>query len=95
MPRLEPVSKLSQINVRIEIVDNSGNIYCQNIVSKSNTHDNCLVFGVMEDFSLNNNHDHFYIIGATRSGLITPKIFFSKLTYITMLECDFEAFLCI
>ena len=95
LPRLEPVSKLNKINFRIEIIDNSENINYQNLVSKSNGHDNCLVFRVMDDFSLNMNHDHFYIIGAIRPGLITPKIFFCKLTYITMLECDFEAFLCI
>ena len=95
LPRLEPVSKLNKINFRIEIIDNSENIYYQNLVSKSNEHDNCLVFRVMDDFSLNMNNDHFYIIGATRPGLITPKIFFCKLTYITMLECDFESFLCI
>ena len=95
LPRLEPVSKLNKINFRIEIIDNSENIYYQNLVSKSNEHDNCLVFRVMDDFSLNMNNDHFYIIRATRPGLITPKIFFCKLTYITLLKCDFEAFLCI
>ena len=95
LPRLEPVSKLNKINFTIEIIDNFENINYQNLVSKSNEHDNCLLFRVMDDFSLNMNHDHFYIIGAIRPGLIAPKIFFCKLTYITMLECDFEAFLCI
>ena len=79
LPRLEPVSKLNKINFRIEIIDNSENINYQNLVSKSNEHDNCLVFRVMDDFSLNMNHDHFYIIGAIRPGLIAPKIFFLQI----------------
>ena len=75
LPRLEPVSKLNKINFRTEIIDNSENIYYQNLVSKSNEHDNCLVFRVMDDFSLNMNHDHFYIIGAIRPGLTTLNFF--------------------
>ena len=92
LPRLEPVSKLNKINFRIEIIDNSENIYYQNLVSKSNEHDNCLVFRVMDDFSLNMNHGQ---MRAIRPDRITPKTFFFKITYITMLECAFEALLCI
>ena len=52
LPRLEPVSKLNKINIRIEIIDNSENINYQDQVSKSNEHDNCLVFRVMQSDQL-------------------------------------------
>ena len=89
MPPLEPVSKLSQINLKIEIVDNSDNIYCQNVISKSNKHDNYLVFGEMDAFSLNMNHGQMGVIRPVR---ITPKLFFLELLIITKSKVAFQSF---
>ena len=50
LPPLEPVSPHSQIYLKVEIFDNDDNIYCQNVISKSNKPDIYLVFGVMDDF---------------------------------------------
>ena len=89
LPRLEPVSKLNKINFRIEIIDNSEDIYYQNLISKSNNHDNCLVFRVMDDFSLNMNHGQMGVIRPVR---ITPKLFFLELLIIAKSKVAFEFF---
>ena len=89
MPRLEPVSKLNQINLRIEIVDYSDNIYCQNVISKSNKPDIYKVFGVMDDFLLDKNQGQ---MGAIRPVRITPKLFFLELLIITKSKVAFQFF---
>ena len=65
------------------------NIYCQNVISKSDKPDNHLVFGVMDDFSLNINHGQ---MGAIRPVRITPKLFFLELLIITKSKVAFKFF---
>ena len=89
LPHLESLSKHSQIYLKIEMFNSFDNIYCQNVISKSDKPDNHLVFGVMDDFSLNINHGQ---MGAIRPVRITPKLFFLELLIITKSKVAFKFF---
>ena len=89
MPPLEPVSPHSQIFLKIEIFDNDDNIYCQNVIYKSNKPDIYLVFGVMDDFLLEINHGQ---MGAIRPVRITQKSVFLELLIMTNSKVLFEFF---
>ena len=83
------VSPHSQIFLKIEIFDIDDNIYCQNVISKSNKPDIYLIFGVMDDFLLDINHGRMGAIWPVR---ITPKLFFLELLIITKYKVAFELF---
>ena len=89
MPPFEPVLELSQTIIKIEIFDNDDNIYCQNVISKSNKPDIYPVFGVIDAFLLDINHGQ---MGAIRPVRITPKLFFLELLIITKSKVAFQSF---
>ena len=89
MPPFDSVSKLSQINLKIEIIDNFDNIYWHNVISKYNKHDNYLVLAEMDAFSLIMNHGQMGVIRPVR---ISPKLFCLELLIITKSKLAFEFF---
>ena len=89
LPPLELVSPHTQIFLKIEIFDNDDNIYCLNVIYKSNKPDIYLVFVVMDDFLQDINHGQ---MGAIRPVRITPKLFFLELLIITKSKVAFKFF---